>query len=121
YQWANTNVSASFMPDGTTTDSGAASNLFATLNAKFATATWQQEFARALQTWASVTPLNFHFVPDSGAASGTSGSAQGDSRFGDIRLGAYARSDNYVAYTYYPGGTTRGGDEFLASTINWHI
>src|SRR5207249_3806724 len=58
-QWANLNVSASFMPDGTITDNGAASNLFATMNARFPTATWQTQFARALQSWADVSPLNF--------------------------------------------------------------
>ena len=46
-QWANTNVSASFMPDGTGTDTSAASNLFAELNAIAPTETWQREFARA--------------------------------------------------------------------------
>lgn len=121
YRWAVPNVSASFLPDGTITDSGAPSNLIATLNAHYSTTTWQREFARALQTWADVSPLNFHFVADSGAASGTSGSAQGDSRFGDIRLGGYARSDNYVAYTYYPSSTTLGGDEFLATNITLYI
>ena len=120
-QWANTAVSVSFMPDGTVTDNGSNSNLFATLNANFATAAWQREFARALATWASVTPLNFHFVSDDGSASGTSGLAQGDSRFGDIRLGAHTRTDSYVAYTYYPSSSTMGGDEFLNSGTTFHI
>jgi hypothetical protein len=121
-QWASTAVSASFMPDGTSTDSGAASNLFAELNAIAPTGTWQKEFARALQTWASVTNLNFRIVSDSGAASGTSGSSQNDSRFGDIRLGAYSRtSDSYVAYAYYPSGSTRGGDIFLDSDTTFRI
>src|SRR5262249_19388651 len=119
-QWANVNVSVSFLPDGTTTDSGQPSNLFATLNAIAPTATWQAEFARALQTWASVTPLNFHFVSDSGAASGAAGSAQGDSRFGDIRLGGYA-SSAWSGFTYFPSGGTLGGDEFLNTATTWHI
>jgi hypothetical protein len=109
------------MPDGTTTDSGAASNLFAELNAIAPTSTWQNEFARALQTWASVSNLNFRLVADSGAASGTSGSSQTDSRFGDIRLGAYTRADSYVAYAYYPSGSTRGGDVFLDSDTTFHV
>src|SRR3989344_518165 len=114
-KWSNTNVTVSFMPDGAITDSGLPSNLFAKLNASFPTATWQREYARALATWAVVSPLNFHFVSDSGANSGISGSAQGDSRFGDIRLSAYSRSDGYVAYAYYPSSTTLGGDQFLSS------
>src|SRR5262249_26078964 len=117
--WANHNVSASFMPDGTPTDGGAASNLFATLNRSFPTATWQLQYARDLQTWADVTPLNFHFVSDNGGAAGSSGLSQGDSHFGDIRFGGYARSDSYVGYTYYPGGGTLGGDAFLATNVSF--
>jgi len=119
-QWGNVNVSVSFLPDGTITDSGQPSNLFATLNAIAPTAIWQAEFARALQTWASVTPLNFHFVADSGAASGVAGSTQGDSRFGDIRLGGYA-SSAWSGFTYFPSGGTLGGDEFLNTAASWHI
>jgi hypothetical protein len=119
--WANTSVTASFMPDGTTTDNGAPSNLFASLNATAPTATWQQQYARALATWESVSPLNFHFVADNGAPSGTSGQNQGDSRFGDIRFGGYARTDGYCAYTYYPGGGTRGGDSFLGTNTTFYI
>jgi hypothetical protein len=122
YQWANVNVSASFMPDGTTTDGGLPSNLFSYLNTIAPTATWQHEYARALQTWADVTPLNFHIVPDNGAAVGISGSAQGDSRFGDTRFGGYVRSDSYVAYTYYPGSSgTLVGDSFLNTGTAFHI
>jgi hypothetical protein len=120
-QWANVNVSASFMPDGTITDGGLPSSLFAKLNASYPTALWQREFARALQTWANVSQLNFRFVSDNGAAVGSAGSAQGDSRFGDIRLGAYPRSDSYVAYAYFPSGTTRGGDQFLNTNSNFLI
>src|SRR5262245_53727623 len=111
------------MPDGTMTDNGAPSNLFATLDRIAPTATWQREFARALQTWATVSPLNFRFVSDNGMASGTLGTAQGDSRFGDIRLGGYVRSDAYTAYAYYPGtGTgTRSGDEFVNTAGTFKI
>ena len=72
YSWANMNISASFMPDGTW-DSGYQSDLFALYNASYPTATWQLQFARALQTWADSSALNFHFVPDDGSPSGTSG------------------------------------------------
>ena len=120
YKWASVNVTASFMPDGTTTDGGLPSNLMATLNASFAPATWQREFARALQTWADVSPLNFHFVSDNGAAAGSTGSSQGDTHFGDIRLGGYA-SSTWAGYTYFPAGGTLGGDEFLSTTVAWKI
>lgn len=114
YQWTNTNVSVSYLPDGTSSE-GYASNLFALLDAVAPRATWQREFARALQSWANVTNLNFRFVSDSGAASGVSGSAQGDSRFGDIRLGAHNLAGP-LAYAYYPNSwSTLGGDIMMAS------
>ncbi|MEX2122189.1 MAG: matrixin family metalloprotease [Pirellulales bacterium] len=107
-EWANTDVSASFLPDGTPTE-GYLSGLFAELDPVAPREVWQREFARALQTWANASNLNFRFVADDGSPTGTSGLAQGDSRFGDIRLGAHPL-DGYVAYAYYPSGTTKGGD-----------
>src|SRR5262249_44362915 len=67
YTWANPNVSVSFMPDGTLISSSYPSNLFATYNAAYPQATWQREVARALQSWADVSNLNFHFVADDGS------------------------------------------------------
>jgi hypothetical protein len=120
--WSSTAVTISFMPDGTISDSGAASDLFAKFNGSFATSTWEYQFAKAAQTWASVTPLNFRLVPDSGAAAGSTGLAQGDPNFGDIRIGAYTRSDAYIAYTYYPNSySTLGGDMFINAATTFHI
>src|SRR5262249_62433665 len=89
YHWANSNVSVSFMPDGSLISSISPSNLFAVYHAAFPQASWRREVARALQSWANVSNLNFHFVPDAGSPQGTAGLAQGDSRFGDIRIGGY--------------------------------
>lgn len=116
YSWSNLNLSASFMPDGTSL--GAASNdLFSTYDSAYDRATWQRQFARALQTWASVTPLNFHFVADNGAASGADGLCQGDAGFGDIRLSAHPFNGDVLAYSYNPfPGLTMGGDIFLNSS-----
>src|SRR5262249_58744946 len=75
YTWANPNVSVSLMPDGTLISSSYASNLFAVYNAAYPQATWQREVARALQVWADVSNLNFHFVADDGSPQGTSGLA----------------------------------------------
>jgi hypothetical protein len=120
YKWALPNMSASYVPDGTVLNGGAASSLFSMLDARYATSTWQREFARALQTWASVTPLNFHFVADSGLPQGTSGLVQGDSRFGDIRVGA--RPMWYLAYTFYPSNSsTAGGDLALSPNYKFYI
>src|SRR5262249_13679004 len=89
YKWANVNGSVSFMPDGTLISSSYPSNLLAVYNAAYPQATWQREVARALQVWANVSNLNFHFVADDGSPQGTAGLAQGDTRFGDIRIGGY--------------------------------
>lgn len=121
YKWGNLSLSASFMPDGTKL--GTYSNdLFVKYDGKFSTARWQREFARALQTWATVAPVDFHFVSDSGALSGSTGKIQGDSRFGDIRLGAYPSTSTYLAYAYVPyTTTTKGGDIVLNSRYSFNI
>ena len=117
--WSDTDISVSFLPDGTETE-GYQSNLFATLDPVTPTETWQREFARALQTWGNAADLNFHFVSDDGSPTGTSGMAQGDSRFGDIRLGAHPL-DSFVAFAYYPSSTTKGGDITLNPNYTFHI
>ena len=71
YQWASPNISVSFMPDGTLISGSYPSNLFAVYNAAYAQATWQRQVALALQSWADVSNLNFHFVADNGAPQGT--------------------------------------------------
>src|SRR5262245_29136822 len=119
--WSNTNLSFSFMPDGTKADKGALSSLFAKLNARYSTASWELQFAKALQTWASVTPLTFRVVSDNGSASGASGPATGGSGVGDIRLGGYARTDSYAAYTYYPSSSGLSGDSYLNTAYTFYI
>jgi hypothetical protein len=116
YQWANPNVSVSFMPDGTLISSSYPSNLFGVYNAAYPQATWQREVARALQVWADVSNLNFHFVADNGAPQGTAGLAQGDSRFGDIRIGGYSMGSGILGLGWNPNSTTTGGDVELSTT-----
>jgi hypothetical protein len=117
YTWGNPNVSVSFMPDGTLISSSYPSNLFATYNAVYPQATWQHEVARALQVWADVSNLNFHFVADDGSPQGTAGLAQGDPRFGDIRIGGYNMGSGILGLGWNPGSTTTAGDVEL-STAN---
>jgi hypothetical protein len=122
-------VTASFVPDGTITDSGASSNLFATLNARFGSAsTWQYQYANALQTWAYYAPLNFKFVSDSGAAWNVAGPAQGDANFGDTRFFGYTNPHGFNGgYSYWPwtaypsGASTGGGDSNLATNQAWKV
>jgi hypothetical protein len=119
YKWPNLNVSVSYMPDGTKMAWGTeSSNLFVSYDAKSPTASWQYQFARALETWASVTPLNFHIVSDNGAPEGATGPSQGDPNFGDIRLGAYASTSFWLGFTYPPSPYgTSGGDIALNSAM----
>jgi hypothetical protein len=116
FSWANTNVTISFVPDGSQISTAQTSgtqitNLFSTYNATATTAAWQEEFLRAWQTWADVTPLNFRVVSDNGAPYNGSGPTQGSSNYGDTRIWGMPFSDSYAEYSWYPwGGTTGGGD-----------
>src|SRR5438874_8857219 len=109
------------MPDGTLISSGYTSNLFAVYNAAYPQATWQREVARALQSWANVSNLNFHFVTDDGSPQGTAGLAQGDSRFGDIRIGGYNMGSGVLGLGWSPGGTTTAGDVELNTAYAFPI
>ncbi len=119
FQWANDNISASFMPDGTADGVAGGSNLFASLKRDgLSLANSQLQYARALQTWADVTPLNFHFVSDDGLPANTLRTpTQGDPDFGDIRYGGAFMGG--VSYTYLPYGGPLAGSSFLATDVTW--
>src|SRR5262245_23166646 len=111
YSWPSataSNLSYSYVPDGTSSE-GYTTSLFSKLDAVAPRDVWQHEFARALQTWADVSNINFHLVADSGVASGSTGQQ------GDIRLAAHPLSSGYLAYTYYPSANPLGGDVFLST------
>src|SRR5579863_6622455 len=80
-------ITYSFMPDGTNVG-GVPSALFSTLNAKYPTATWQQQIEQAASLWEGATNANLSLVSDGGQAVASYGNQQDDSRFGDIRIGA---------------------------------
>jgi hypothetical protein len=119
-QWAGHDISYSFVPDGTTLSSGYTSALFAHLDAQHPTEVWQHEFARALQTWAQYSPLNFHLVSDDGSPFGAEGSSQGDPRFGDIRLSGRPIG-SALAFGWYPSTMTSGGDIYLSTNYQYEI
>ena len=102
---------------------GAKSDLFTSLAADgyVAPAAWQKETLRALQTWAAATNLNFGLVADGGQAFGTPGSVQGDTRFGDIRIGSRPMSDGVLAQTtpFSWSGSTWSGDIVLNSNAKF--
>jgi hypothetical protein len=100
-------VTISFEPDGTIVGSNTSgyiySNLFATFNATFGSATtWQNQILQAAQVWAQQTNLNFAVVADSGADIGSGNYQQGDPNMGDIRIGGYAFGTTTLAQAYMP-------------------
>jgi hypothetical protein len=117
-------VTYSYVPDGTTLDKSA-SSMFKTFDGIFGRATWQNIFSGMLQKWEDVSggKLNFVFRSDSGAAAGTSGAAQNDTRFGDIRIGAHRfdGASKVLAHAYFPppNGGTLAGDAHFDYAENW--
>jgi hypothetical protein len=121
-------VTVSFMPDGTDIG-GVPSNLVSSLNARFPTATWQKEILKGVQTWAANSNLNFSITSDDGSAFGSCGGTgtdcnmQGDSNFGDIRIGGLDLSGALGISMLPPpvNGDTTAGDFFLDTSTTWNI
>jgi hypothetical protein len=87
-------ITLSFVPDGTVVGSNGSSylksNLFATLNAKFGSASvWENQILKAAETWAQQTNINFAVVSDDGSSIGSGSYQQGDPAKGDIRISGY--------------------------------
>ena len=123
-QWTyDSRITYSFMPDGTNV-AGLTSVLFQTLNAKYATATWEGQIEQAASLWETVANVNLALVSDGGEAEGTNGDQQDDPRFGDIRIGMVPLPAGILAETSLPppaNGGTDAGDIFFNSNINWQI
>src|SRR6516225_7692573 len=96
-----THLTVSFAPDGTAIGAQV-SDLFKTLNATQPTASWQQTILEAVQAWTSQTDLNVALVSDGGEPFGTPALSQGDTRFGDIRIGAEAMGQDSSAISFPP-------------------
>src|SRR5271166_1244638 len=131
--WAyGTRITYSFMPDGTSVG-GTPSVLFQTMNAKFATATWEGAIEKAAAVWEAVANINLAQVPETlmpgstvGFPEGCSGNQQDDPRFGDIRIGAIDLGTSVLGETSLPppsDGGTAAGDIFLNSNpiATWQI
>src|SRR4029079_992950 len=102
--WYNPgHLTLSFVPDGTDA-SGTRSSLHALLGPD--SAAWQRAIRRAFQTWATETTVNIGLVADGGQPLGVAGLAQGDTRFGDVRIAARPLS-------------TTAGDTDLAGAIGF--
>lgn len=115
-----TSLRLSFAPDGTSIGPYS-SSLWSTLEAEAADRNWQYEILRAAQSWAIHANINIGLTTDDGSAFGSEGLAQGDSRFGDIRVGAFAQPHNTLAVAAL--GTvsagTWAGDVFLNSSLDF--
>ncbi|MGL4550044.1 MAG: matrixin family metalloprotease, partial [Gemmataceae bacterium] len=108
--WADPGtLSVSLVPDGTAVPGGA-SRLFAALSGVDV----QAVVAEAVQAWAEHAGLDFHFVPDGGQPLGTPGAAQGDRRFGDIRIAGVDLAPEVLAIT-------APHDAFLSATFSGDI
>ncbi len=118
--WRNPgHLTLSFAPDGTPVASHQ-SNLFRTLNAYQPTADWQREILQAFQTWATYAHITISLHSDGGQPFGAPGDVQGDSRFGDIRIGAQPMAADALAVTvpYDPFlSGTLSGDVLLNNTV----
>jgi hypothetical protein len=116
-----THLTLSFVPDGTPIG-GHVSTLFQTLNQQMPTAAWQRLIAHAVQTWADNANLSVGIVDDGGQAFGAPGQMQGDSRFGDIRIGAQPMAASAISVSVphdpFLSGTW-SGDVLLNSTYDF--
>jgi hypothetical protein len=123
-QWTyGSRITYSFVPDGTCIG-GTPSVLFQTLNAKFPTVTWQQQFQKAAAAWEAVANINLSQVSDDGSPEGVNGNQQDDPRFGDIRISAIPQSSGTLAVTFLPppiNGGTDAGDIIFNSNTNRQI
>lgn len=86
----------SFAPDGTAL-AGQFSGLAADFNAIASPAAWREAILRGFQTWAVLTNSDIGVVADGGQPFGFPGASQGDSRFGDIRIGGVVASSEVGA------------------------
>ncbi|MGA7499059.1 MAG: matrixin family metalloprotease [Isosphaeraceae bacterium] len=124
--WAfGSRITYSFMPDGTSVG-GTPSALFQTMNAKFATATWEAAIEKAASVWEAVANINLALVSDNGSPEACNGDQQDDPRFGDIRIGAVNLGTGALGETFLPppfNGGTEAGDIFLNSNpvATWNI
>jgi hypothetical protein len=91
------NLTMSFAPNKTKIE-GVSSTSFSTFGGfNLGTNPSQLEFLRAVQAYVSISNINVGLVSDSGDDFGISGEPQGDSRFGDIRVGARPLSNSALA------------------------
>jgi hypothetical protein len=120
--WADPqHMTVSFAPDGTGVF-GQSSTLFRQLDSQLGAGGWEETILRAVQTWASEGDINIGLVSDGGEPVGTAGAAQGDPRFGDIRISAAPLAPGVVAIgsPYDPSTGTISGDIIINSDADFN-
>jgi hypothetical protein len=82
---------------------------------------WRVAILRAFQSWVAVTNVNVGLTADSMAAFGTSGQFQGDSRFGDIRIGGTKLNSGVLANAMIvsPDNGTWSGDVLFNTAMKF--
>ncbi|MCA9129507.1 MAG: matrixin family metalloprotease [Planctomycetales bacterium] len=111
----------SFAPDGTSLGNEQ-SSLFSELARTGTTEQWQDAIARAFNTWLGILGTSIQSTNDTGAPFGTFGPTQGDSRFGDIRIGAVPLAGNVMAQAIPHSIITQGswaGDILFNANADW--
>jgi hypothetical protein len=84
-----TNVTVSFVPDGTLVNGTQHSQMFQALNAQApSTAAWEQDVLNDLHSIPALAGVSFTVGKDDGEALNSSGAVQNDPRFGAIRIAA---------------------------------
>ncbi len=120
--WADPqHLTLSFAPDGTRV-AGQQSQLFQELDAEIGAGVWEKALLLGVQTWASNAGINVGVVADGGEPIGSPGPAQGDPRFGDIRVTAAPLAAGVLATSspYDPSLGTFSGDLILNSSYDWN-
>jgi hypothetical protein len=108
--WADpTHLTLSFARDGASV-LGVTSGVQAALGRTLTASAWQQAVLLAVQTWSQVANVNVGLVGDAGHRFGVTGPAQGDPRFGDIRVGGVPMGGDAYAATVPP-------DPFVSGTL----
>src|SRR5262245_11767800 len=92
------NITLSFLADGTDIH-GTASNLSSTILSGTSGDAGRLAILRAMQSWVANANINVGLVGDNGAAYDAAGAVQGDSRFGDIRVGGRNWADDVLSLT----------------------
>ena len=117
-------ITYSFAPDGTNIG-GNSSALFSSLAAKGIPAVqWQGAIQKAAASWEAAANVNLVLVPDDGSPFSVYGNQQGDSRFGDIRIGGDALGAGTLAGAFLPpaaNGGTLAGDIIMNDNAFWGI